>query len=74
MPNRIKAIAPNQTELNKPDGTTIFYSYNTPVVALVDGVWYKTSKKFSSTTSKHINQYLGAVKAQEIDQSFFDNL
>lgn len=74
MTNQIKVIGSNQTEVKQSNGTTIFYSYNTPVVALVSGVWYKTTKKWSNTTSKHINAYLDGIQAQGVDQSFFDNL
>jgi len=74
MANRIKVVGSNQTELSKPNGDIVFYSYNTPVVALVSGKWYKTNTKYSNTTSKHINAYLDGINAQGIDQSFFDNL
>jgi len=74
MTNRINVIGSNQTEIKQSNGTIIFYSYNTPVVALFDGKWYKTNKKWSNTTSKHINKYLDGINALETDQSFFDNL
>ena len=49
-----------------------FFSYNTCVAGFTsgDGYW-RTSEKFSRTTSKHINQYLGGRKddATVVDQS-----
>ena len=48
-----------------------FFSYNTCVAGFTsgDGFW-RTSEKFSRTTSKHINQYLGGCKddATVVDQ------
>ena len=36
--------------------------------------FYRTSKRFSVTTSRHINQWLHGAKATEREQSFFDEL
>lgn len=63
----------NQTVL-RMGNDEIFFSYQTPVAALLDGHYYRTSEKHSQTTSRHINKYLDGVKAQEKSQSFFDNL
>ena len=64
---KLKNIGSNQTEMTL-NGKTIFYSYKTPVVVQTDWVKtndtvtlekiYITSKKFSKTTSKHINKYV----------------
>jgi len=70
---KINAIAPNQTEVIV-NNVTVFVSYNTPVAAIIDGRVYRTSKKWSVTTSKHINQWLEGMIAEEKDQEFFDNL
>ena len=65
----------NEVRLN---GTSILFSYKTPVACHVIGKGYiKTSKKWSATTSKHINQWLkmnGAGSVQEVDQSIIDNV
>ena len=74
MTNQIKVIGSNQTQLTRADGTIIFYSYNTPVCAWIGNKLYKTNKKWSNTTSKHINAYIGNCDAELKDQSFFDNL
>ena len=70
---KVKIVAPNQTELIT-DNMIVFFSYNTPVAADILGHYYRTSKKWSVTTSKHINQWLDGVKAEVRDQDFFDNL
>ena len=53
---------------------SIFFSYETPVAALVDGEYFRTEKFWSVTTSRHINNWLDGVKATEKPQEFFDNL
>lgn len=55
-------------------GSVVFFSYNTPVAANVDGKFYRTSKRWSVTTSKHINQWLDGAQAEEKPQEFFDTL
>jgi hypothetical protein len=69
---RIKPIASNMTELVLNDGTQVLFSYETPVASWKDGQFYKTSTKWSKTTSKHINKW--AHCAVEVPQEYFDNL
>ena len=72
---KLRKIANNQTELWLKD-VTILVSYETPV-AYIDGLTgkaYKTSKKWSATTSRHINSWLNGVDAIEVEQSVLDNL
>jgi len=74
--NPIKA---NMTEL-EVNGMTILFSYKTPVAVCImnnEGrhlVNYRTSYKWSNTTTRHINQWLGEAVATEKPQEFFDNL
>ena len=70
----VKNIGSNQTEVTKSNGDTILVSYSTPVAANVGGQFYRTAKKWSTTTSRHINKWLSGAKAEEKPQSFFDNL
>jgi hypothetical protein len=57
---KLKSIASNQTELEKPNGITVLYSYSTPVAAFVPGKGgLATTKRYSKTTSKHVTQALG---------------
>jgi hypothetical protein len=74
---QIKPIGPNQTELHFSGGVVLF-SYQTPVAfrsneGITRHLYYKTSKKWSKTTSKHINAWVGDY-VQEKEQDFFDNL
>jgi len=46
----------------------ILFSYKTPVAAkLPSGRFLRTNQKFSVTTSKHINQWLRANNAEDIE-------
>jgi hypothetical protein len=77
----LNTLGANQTQITL-NGDVILFSYNTPVACYISRVtnnidipqgWYKTNKKHSKTTSKHINSwYTGEYN--EMDQSFFDNL
>ena len=71
---KLGQIASNMTEL-QVSGYTVLFSYSTPV-AWQDpsGNYAKTEKKWSPTTSKHINKWLQGVRAQVLPQSAFDNI
>ena len=71
---RVSNLGANKTEINLNNGDTVYVSYKTPVAANVDGAFYRTSKSWSRTTSRHINQWLRGAKAAEKEQSYFDNL
>jgi len=72
---QIKPIASNMTELTTTEGTVILFSYETPVAALLpSGRYARTSKKWSVTTSRHINKWLGGIVAEEAPQDFFDSI
>lgn len=70
---KLNQIASNQTEL-RTNNAVILFSYSTPVAACVDGTFYRTSKKYSVTTSKHISQWLDGRKAETRDPAFFQEL
>ena len=54
---KIKSIGSNQTELIKGD-VRVLFSYETPVALFVEGRGYfRTDKKHSVTTSKHLNKW-----------------
>ena len=68
-------IASNQNQLNLNDGTQVFFSYKTPVAAYVPELCYvRTVKKWSTTTSRHINKWLEGINAKEIDHQFLYDL
>jgi hypothetical protein len=71
---RIKHIAANMTQLELQNGSVyVLFSYETPVASFQDGKYYKTSQKWSKTTSRHINKW-GAGAALLKPQDHFDNL
>ena len=73
---KLKLIASNMTEISINSVGTILFSYETPVAAYTPDGIFRTSKKWSSSTSRHINKWLrdeGFI-AQEAPQEFFDNL
>lgn len=69
----LKQLGPNKTEIGAGDARVLF-SYQTPVAALIHGKgWFRTEKKWSRTTSRHINQWIrGLVTARP--QEWFNNL
>ena len=62
------------TELELDDGTTVLFSYETPVACSTVNGWFKTEQWYSRTTTKHVNKWLEGVKAQVKPQSFFATL
>ena len=70
---KINNIGSNMTEVEMKNGS-ILVSYSTPVAANIEGRFYKTAKKWSVTTSKHINKWLSGAKAEVKEQEYFDNL
>jgi hypothetical protein len=73
---KLKVLGSNMTQVEVGKYRVLF-SYETPVAAFdSSGKAFKTSQKFSSTTSKHISKFLGsdAKTAEEKPQSFFNSL
>ncbi len=71
---QLKPIASNMTQLDLPNGYQVLFSYQTPVACLSDNGYYRTATKWSGTTTRHINKWLGGVLAKEQPQQFFDEL
>jgi len=70
----LNPIGPNMTEVSV-NGWRILFSYRTPVAAWGNKIGFiRTSKKWSVTTSRHINKWLDGSKAKEVDQSVFSNI
>ena len=63
----------NQTIL-EGNGCRVLYSYETPVALKApNGKYYRTDKKWSVTTSKHINKFVsGAAHIAFCPQSVLD--
>ena len=71
---KLKRIKNNLTEITTASNNQILVSYETPVAAHIEGVYYRTAKKWSKTTTRHLSYWFGGVEAVEKEQSFFDNL
>lgn len=72
---RINPIGSNMTELTT-DTHIVLFSYSTPVAYEDKGTskCYRTSKKWSRTTSKHINKWLDGRTYEEVEQKVCDRL
>ena len=56
---QLTPIGSNMTEV-ETDDARILFSYRTPVAAFIHGTGYvKTEKYWSTTTSRHINKWMG---------------
>ncbi len=73
---RIESLGANQTVVTLSSGCQVFFSYETPVAAIFDGISYKTDRKYSNTTTRHMNAWLGDSGKNAIvkPQSYFDLL
>lgn len=70
---KLKQLGSNQTQIDTATAS-VLVSYQTPVVARVNGVHYRTEAKWSTTTSRHINQWLAGSTAETKPQAWFDAL
>jgi hypothetical protein len=57
---KLQPIGSNQNVLTLDDGTRVLFSYETPVAFERMGRFSRTSRKYSVTTSKHINAWVGS--------------
>jgi hypothetical protein len=73
MTMKLKPLGPNRTEVVLGENI-VFFSYEQPVAAYVMGRYYRTKRKWSTTTSKHINDWLDGAQAEVKPQEWFDNL
>ena len=61
---KISNVGSNMTELSTNSGAVILFSYSTPVAAMLpSGQYDKTDKKYSATTTRHVNKWLQGVSA-----------
>lgn len=70
---KLRLLGPNQTEV-EADGAIVLFSYNTPVAAQVGNDYFVTDRKYSTTTTKHVNAWLAGKKPVRKAQSFFDTI
>ena len=69
---KLQQLSGNKNQITLDDGTQVLFSYETPVACWIQGEYFKTSKKWSNTTSRHINSWVHL--ATEKPQEYFDNL
>ena len=69
-----KNIGSNMTEI-EVNGKGIMFSYETPVAGYDDQGSFRTDEKFSVTTSKQINKYLGGKdQGRVVPQAWIEGL
>lgn len=71
---QLKPIGSNMNEI-VIKGKSILFSYSTPVAGWDENGAFRTDEKFSVTTSKHINKYLGGKDVgRVVEQSWIEGL
>ena len=74
---KLTPIAKNQNTVNYNDGTEVFFSYETPVAGYHPELGIvRTKEWYSSTTTRHINKYLGNLvnEVVEVPQEIINSL
>jgi len=56
------------------NGVSILFSYSTPVAGYDHDGAFRTDTWYSSTTTRHINKYLGKGNGREVSQDYIDSL
>jgi len=75
----LRQYASNMTIVEQ-DGNEVLFSYSTPVAGRNEDGVFRTSKWFSSTTTKHINKYfrkefdIDGKKVRELPQEEINKL
>ena len=72
---KLRNIGSNMVEVDGPLATILF-SYSTPVAACMsDGSGFvRTDKRWSVTTTRHINKWLAGAEARTVPQAVLDDL
>lgn len=75
---RLTTLGANRMLLDMGNGTTVLFSYLTPVACHITGRgYYRTDKSRSPATSRHIWQWLNSERVRDCTtkpQAFFDGL
>ena len=72
---QVQSLGANKTQVDLADGTSVFFSYKTPVAGYDSQGAFRTEDYFSVTTSKHINKYLGGKDVgRRVPQSYIEGL
>jgi len=72
----MKGKGKTATTVIETDEYLVLVSYETPVAYELKetGACYRTSTKYSATTSRHINQFLDGRTATEVSQETVSNI
>ena len=71
---KLRNLGANLTEVDIGD-TTVLFSYRTPVACRSECQgYYRTSVRYSRTTTRHVNKWLDGAIAREMPQEYFDGL
>ena len=71
---KLRNVGSNMTELVL-GRTSVLFSYETPVAGWDDKGAFRTDTRYSSTTTKHINKYLGGKDiGRTVPQSYINEL
>lgn len=72
----LRNLGSNKTLITFPNGLELYYSYSACVCCYspLTKEFYKTSKKWSRTTTRHITEYLQGCEAIEKPQDYFDTI
>tara|TARA_R110002020_G_scaffold141155_4_gene312800 strand:- start:515 stop:802 length:288 start_codon:yes stop_codon:yes gene_type:complete len=66
---KLKSISNNETEITTETGTRILFSYETPVAVInSQGDCFTTEKKYSNTTTRHINKWVNGLNYTSVPQ------
>ena len=72
---KLTPIAANRNIVTFNDGTEVFFSYETPVAGYSNELgWIRTDEWYSSTTTRHINKYLGDLNHIKVPQQIINEL
>lgn len=72
--SNLKPIASNMKELIV-NGVSILFSYETPVAGWDNEGAFKTEEKYSKTTTRHVNKYLGGKDiGRTVSQEYINSL
>jgi len=82
---KLKQLGNNKTELKigpdfgsgstPPERIFIFFSYETPVAGWDNQGAFRTEEKYSKTTTKHVNEYLGGKDiGRTVSQQYINSL
>lgn len=69
---KLKQLGSNQTLVVIDGNNEFFFSYDTCVAGMSRGHYFKTATKWSKTTKRHIDNYLGDVNAVVVSQDAID--